>query len=79
MSREPKRESELVEVFSSIDPMQVRIARDLLSDSGIECFVFDEETSRMLGTTAAIPARLMVHAARKDEAQEQLKNLGFGD
>lgn len=79
MSREPKRESELVEVFSSIDPMQVRIARDLLSDSGIECFVFDEETSRMLGTTAAIPARLMVHAARKGEAQEQLKNLGFGD
>ena len=36
-------QSELVEVFASIDPMQMRMARDLLEESGIECFVFDRE------------------------------------
>lgn len=77
MSTATKPEAELVEVFSSINPLQVRIARDLLSDTGIECFVFDEQASRMLGTTAAVFARLMVHAERREEALEQLKNLGF--
>ncbi len=67
----------LTEVFASIDPMQVRMAHDLLDGSGIETFVFDDDSSRMLGTTAAVPARLMVHAADADEARSRLKELGF--
>jgi hypothetical protein len=70
---------ELEEIFASIDPLQVRIARDFLTEAGIEAFVFDGESSRMLGTTAAVPARLMVHADRAGEARERLKELGFGD
>jgi hypothetical protein len=31
----------------------------------------------MLGTTAAVPARLMVHAADAAEARSRLKELGF--
>ena len=57
--------------------MQVEMARDLLQSSGMECFVFDESSSRMLGSTAAIPTRLMVRAEDATEARAALKDLGF--
>ncbi|MGH7905605.1 MAG: DUF2007 domain-containing protein [Candidatus Binataceae bacterium] len=68
---------ELEEVFASIDPTEVRIANDFLHSGGIEAFIFDGESSRMLGTTAAIPARLMVYADHAAEARARLKELGF--
>ncbi len=68
---------QLEEVFNSIDPMEVRMARDLLDGSGIECFIFDADASRMLGSTAAVTARLMVHADAAEEARRRLKELGF--
>ena len=72
-------QSELREVLASIDPVPVQMARDLLEQSGIEAFVVDTEGSRMLGSTAAVPSRLMVHADRAEEALERLKELGFED
>ena len=63
MANDPKNtsatidESELVEVLASIDPTQMRMARDLLEGSGIPCFVFDRENSRMFGSSAAFPIR----------------------
>lgn len=74
--REPNP-AELTEILASIDPIRLRIARDMLEGAGIECFVFDRESSRMLGTTPAVPIRLMVHADRAQEAQQRLKDLGF--
>lgn len=71
--------AELEQVFVSIDPLQARMARDFLVEAGIEVFVFDGEASRILGTTAAVPARLMVHADRAGEARERLKELGFAE
>ncbi len=71
--------SELEEILSSIDPTSVRMAHDYLKQSGIESFVFDTASSRMLGTTAAVPARLMVHADAAKEARKRLKDLGFED
>jgi hypothetical protein len=53
------------------------MAHDLLDGSGIETFIFDDESSRLLGATAAVPARLMVHAADADEARSRLKELSF--
>ena len=69
--------SELVKVFAAIDPTQMRMARDLLEGSGIECYVFDRENSRMFGSSAAFPARLMVHRDVADDAFARLKELGF--
>ncbi|HEY2106279.1 MAG TPA: DUF2007 domain-containing protein [Candidatus Binataceae bacterium] len=77
MSDQEQDPGELVEVLASIDPMQVRIAHDMLASNGIESFIFDEDSSRMLGTTAAVPARLMVHADARDEVMELLKELDF--
>jgi Putative prokaryotic signal transducing protein len=77
MSNQEHDFAELVEALASIDSMQVRIAHDLLASNGIESFIFDEESSRMLGSTAAVPARLMVHADRYDDALKLLKELGF--
>jgi hypothetical protein len=72
-----KDEQELTEILTVIDPTQVRIARDLLEGAGIECWVVDAESSRMLGTTAAVPVRLMVKPDDADEARSRLKELGF--
>ncbi|MGH8011463.1 MAG: DUF2007 domain-containing protein [Candidatus Binataceae bacterium] len=71
------QDQKLEQVFSSIDAMQVRMAHDLLEGSGIETFIFDDESSRMLGSTVAIEARLMVHADSAEEARARLKELGF--
>jgi len=68
---------ELTEVFASVDATEVQMAHDLLDGSGIETFIFDDESSRLLGATAAVPARLMVHAADADEARSRLKELSF--
>lgn len=72
-------DQELTEILAAIDPTQARIARDLLEGAGIECFVFDLESSRMLGTTAAVPVRLKVKPEDADEARSRLKELGFTD
>lgn len=77
MSNQEHDPAELVEVLASIDPMQVRMAHDMLASNGIESFIFDEESSRMLGTTAAIPARLMVHRDVHDDVMKLLGELGF--
>ncbi|HVN29223.1 MAG TPA: DUF2007 domain-containing protein [Candidatus Binataceae bacterium] len=68
---------ELEEVFTAIDPTQALMARDYLVAEGIDVFVTDEESSRMLGTTAAVPSRLMVHADDIEEARRILTDLGF--
>jgi hypothetical protein len=53
------------------------MAHDMLASNGIESFIFDEESSRMLGSTAAVPARLMVHADIREDALNLLNELGF--
>ena len=77
MSDQEHDPAELVEVLVSIDSMQVRMAHDMLASNGIESFIFDEESSRMLGSTAAVPARLMVHAGIRDDALKLLNELDF--
>ena len=73
----PVDESELVQVFASIDPTQMQMARDLLEGSGIPCFILDGENSRMLGSNPALPIRMMVHRDVADDAIGRLKELGF--
>ncbi|MGH7932053.1 MAG: DUF2007 domain-containing protein [Candidatus Binataceae bacterium] len=69
--------AELEQIFTSIDPIQVGMARDLLEGGGIDAFIFDGEASRMLGSTVAIETRLMVYADAAAEARARLKELGF--
>ena len=71
--------SELKEIFASIDPTPVRMAHDYLSEAGIESFVFDAGSSRLLGMTAAVPTRLMVHRDAVKDARDRLDELGFTD
>jgi hypothetical protein len=71
------QEQALETIFQSIDPVQLRMAYDLLRQGGIEAFIFDDEASRMLGTTSAVEGRLMVHADCVAEARSRLEELGF--
>ena len=70
-------ESKFELVFTNVDPVVVRMARDLLEAGGIETFIFDDQAAQMLGSTVAIKARLMVHAEAATEARDRLKELGF--
>jgi hypothetical protein len=76
-NKEPPESSELEEIFTSIDPTPVRMAHDYLTDAGIESFVFDAASSRLLGTTAGVPVRLMVHRDAAKYARDRLNDLGF--
>ena len=76
-TKETPDSSELEKILASIDPTTVRMAHDFLTDAGIESYVFDAASSRMLGTTAAVPVRLMVHCDAAKEARECLNELGF--
>ncbi len=76
---EPPDPSDLEEIFASIDPTPVRMAHDYLNEAGIESFVFDAASSRLLGTTVAVPTRLMVHRDAAKDARERLNELGFTD
>ena len=69
--------SELEEIFASIDPTPVRMAHDYLNEAGIESYVFDAGSSRMFGTTAAVPTRLMIHRDAVKDARDRLNDLGF--
>jgi hypothetical protein len=55
------------------------MAHDYLNEAGIESFVFDAGSSRLLGTTAAVPTRLMVHRDPAKAARDRLNELGFTD
>jgi hypothetical protein len=72
-------ESDPKEVFADVDPVRILIAHDLLKSAGIKAFVFDQESSRILGTTPAVPIRLMVLKEQAKQAFKALKELGFQD
>jgi len=75
-----RERAELVNIYTNLDVMLLHMARDFLRDAGIEAYIFDAETSRMLGMLrgrAAVPPRLMVYADHAEEAREVLKALNF--
>src|ERR1035437_9162068 len=72
---EPPDPSELEEIFASIDPTPVRMAHDYLNEAGIESFVFDAGSSRLLGTTAARPTPLRVHGNGGKAPRSRLDDL----
>ncbi|MBV8771145.1 MAG: DUF2007 domain-containing protein [Deltaproteobacteria bacterium] len=74
---DPNEPATLETIFRSIDPVRVRMAHDLLQQAGIDAFILDGESSRMLGTTSAVESRVVVHAESVAEARLRLKELGF--
>jgi hypothetical protein len=66
-------------VFDNIDPTLVSIARDALASVEIESFIFDSNTSSILGIgqRTIVPVRLMVYADTADEARECLREVGI--
>ena len=55
----------MVELLRTNDPVLLSWLTALLTDAGIEAFVFDSHTSVLEGSIGALPRRLVV--ARADE------------
>ncbi|MGH7948088.1 MAG: DUF2007 domain-containing protein [Candidatus Binataceae bacterium] len=62
----------VTEVLAAADPIRIRIARDVLAQAGIECFIFDEESYYLQHN---VPVRLIVPADRREEALALLEKL----
>src|SRR2546427_697008 len=73
---DPNSEDELLEVLSTLDPVQAQMARDLLQQAGIEAFVVNEEASRMLGTTPS--SALHSEQARTPDGSGRSKSRMYG-
>ena len=64
----------LVEILSAADPMKIQIAHDLLTQGGIESFIFNEDSYYVEHN---VLIQLMVPAAKRDEAVALLTELGL--
>ena len=68
----------MIEIMLSNDPVSLSFAQSLLKDAGIHCMIADQSMSVLEGSIGMLPRRLLVDAAREDEARRLLKDAGLG-
>ncbi|MDB5460307.1 MAG: putative prokaryotic signal transducing protein [Caulobacteraceae bacterium] len=65
----------MVELERTMDVVRLSVMRSVLSDAGIDSFVFDSAAGGLL--TGAIPSRLMVREEDLELARLALKQAGL--
>ena len=65
----------MVEIERTLDPVRLSVLRSVLSDAGIETFVFDSGAGALW--QGAIPARLMVLDDDADLARHAISQAGL--
>lgn len=61
------------ELLRTNDLVHLSWAQAMLAAEGIECMLLDDHVSGVEGSIGAIPRRLMVEAARLDDARRLLE------
>lgn len=67
----------MIELLRTNDPVLISRLRALLADDGIEAFVLDSHMSALVGSTIAIPRRVMVHDDHVVRARRLLDAAGI--
>jgi hypothetical protein len=68
----------MIELLRTNDVVVISFVEALMRDAGIGCFVADQNMSVMDGSLGILPRRVMVDAARADEARRILTDAGVG-
>ena len=67
----------MVEIERTLDPVRLSVLRSVLTDAGIETFVFDSGAGSLW--QGAIPARVMVLDDDVDLARHAISQAGLWD
>ncbi len=68
----------MIELLRPNDVVVISFVEALMRDAGIGCFVADQNMSVMDGSLGILPRRVMIDAARADEARRILTDAGVG-
>ncbi|MFC3208673.1 MAG: DUF2007 domain-containing protein [Mesorhizobium sp.] len=68
----------MIELLRTNDVVVISFVEALMRDAGIGCFVADQNMSVMDGSLGILPRRVMIDAARADEARRILTDAGVG-
>ncbi len=68
----------MIELLRTNDVVVISFVEALMRDAGIGCFVADQNMSVMDGSLGILPRRVMIDAARADEAWRILTDAVVG-
>jgi hypothetical protein len=68
----------MIELLRTNDVVVISFVEALMRDAGIGCFVADQNMSVMDGSLGILPRRVMIDAARADDARRILTDAGVG-
>ena len=67
----------MIEIYRTLNPVDLSYSQALLKDAEIESHVFDANVSAIEGSISAFPRRLMVMDEDADKAREILNAAGL--
>lgn len=67
----------MIELIRTNDPVIISFVESLLRDSGIGCFVADQNMSILDGSIGILPRRIMIDDSDGEEARQLLTDAGI--
>ncbi|PWK68199.1 DUF2007 domain-containing protein [Aminobacter sp. AP02] len=67
----------MIELIRTNDAVIISFVESLLRDSGIGCFIADQNMSVLDGSIGILPRRVMIDADDADEARQLLTDAGI--
>ena len=69
----------MIELIRTNDAVVISFVEALMRDSGIGCFVADQNMSVLDGSVGILPRRVMVEAEKADAARRILRDAGIAN
>ncbi|WP_315919231.1 DUF2007 domain-containing protein [Mesorhizobium sp. SP-1A] len=69
----------MIELVRTNDPVIISFVESLMRDAGIGVMVADQNMSVLDGSLGILPRRILVEAARADEARRILTDAGIAN
>ncbi|WP_378943965.1 DUF2007 domain-containing protein [Mesorhizobium sp. ANAO-SY3R2] len=67
----------MIELIRTNDPVIISFVESLLRDSGIGCFIADQNMSILDGSIGILPRRIMIDESDAEEARQLLADAGI--
>ena len=70
---------EMIELMRTNDPVVLSFVQSILRDSGIGCFIADQNMSVLDGSIGILPRRILVADEDEQAARRLLEDAGIGN